>query len=66
MITRRHVITGAFVTSGLMAQSMPAAASSRGDDNTPILADILSELRASRMPDRLPGAEPTNVARRRL
>ena len=63
MITRRHVITGAFVTSGLMAQSMPAAASSRSDDNTPILTDILSELRASRMPDRLPGAHEVELVR---
>jgi hypothetical protein len=46
-----------------MAQSMPAAASSRGDDNTPILADILSELRASRMPDRLPGAHEVELVR---
>jgi hypothetical protein len=63
MITRRHVITGAFTASGLMGQSVPASAGGRGDDNTPILTDILSELRASRMPDRFPGAREVDLVR---
>ena len=63
MITRRHVITGAFGASGLVGQSVPAAAGGHGDDNTPILTDILSELRASRMPDRFPGAREVDLVR---
>jgi len=63
MITRRHVITGAFAASGLMGQSVPAAANGRGDENTPILNDILSELRTSRMPDRFPGAREVDLIR---
>ena len=63
MITRRHVITGAFVSSGLLGQSVPAAAGGRGDDNTSILTDILSELRTSRMPDRFPGAHEIELVR---
>jgi len=63
MITRRHVITGAFAASGLAGQSVPAAASGRGDENTPILNDILSELRTARMPDRFPGAREVDLIR---
>ena len=64
MVTRRRVIASAAglfgAATGVHAQ-VPTTPS--GDDNTQILTQILSELRGSRLPDRLPGAREIDLIR---
>lgn len=63
MMTRRHVITGSLVTGLGAAAAAGASAEPRDDDNTAVLGDILNELRASRMPERYPGAREIELVR---
>jgi hypothetical protein len=64
MVTRRRVIASAAFLFGAGSTGnaqVPTTPSS--DDNAPILREILSELRGSRMPDRLPGAREIDLIR---
>jgi hypothetical protein len=71
MMTRRHVITGGLVAgaigatgaTGLSAEAAPAAKADAADDNTAVLGEILDELKASRLPERLPGARDMELIR---
>jgi hypothetical protein len=66
MVTRRQVMASAVGAFGLGANSRVTGQTQTqapADSNAPILTEILSELRASRMPDRFPGAHEIELIR---